>query len=785
MIRWRSSGSAYRLRTRGPAESSGTLISGIVRPVAGAPQLNTYTERLARHHFERGRALPRSSIRIPQVSRFRLDSYIDHGSIEQFSAQILEAVENAHAVLLRAPGGGVLWASGRVDDWLWPAKAPSSIPSPARHSEVGPGRHAYDFRLRANDREHLDLSVLVKRLEPVAPAKIFDAIQPILECLERQLALNASLSSRFKLRERDRAGLELIAKVGEFEPLDTLASSLDALADLCREYLSCEVVAIVLPKQKLQIVSPRSAPRDRDLVSLLTGLLARAKSERRILISRQALPSRHEARLNVLSCPIPDPSGRIIGLLVALGSSFTKEQARVARSAGNRINLLIQQFGSGRPEFVSRDRFIELVDRSLQRLPGACHSVLYFDADKTHLVNDSFGYEAGDKLINTIATLIKENAGHGNVISHLMGDRFALFLRDADSEAARSRAEHLIALLGRESIERGDKTLQLSASMGIATAPSVGKTGAELLSGAEIAARGAKERGGNQCAVFESLDASMIQRRSDADRVGHLQMALIEDRFVLYAQEIRSLDPSRNAKQFEILVRLCDEDGSLVLPHGFLSAAERYQLMPALDRWVINHTLAELARTTNTLEVSLATFCINVSPQSLREPNFVEHIENVIADSGVPPDSLCFEFTESALVRNFDQAQRFTNRLQKRGCRIALDDFGTGYSSFAYLKHLPVNCIKVDGAFVRDLLDSALSRAIVSSVVQVADVMGAATVGEHVENELVSRKLRSLGVNFAQGFHIHEPEPLADVLAELDTPDPELAECFADVSEPS
>ena len=212
-------------------------------------------------------------------------------------------------------------------------------------------------------------------------------------------------------------------------------------------------------------------------------------------------------------------------------------------------------------------------------------------------------------------------------------------------------------------------------------------------------------------------------------------------------------------------------EGELVPPQRFLSAAERYQMMAALDRWVVNNTLDALARASGSLEVSLSSFAINISAQSLGEPEFIDRVEQAIVDSGVPPDMLCFELTETAMVRHFERAQHFVHRLQKRGCRVALDDFGTGYSSFAYLKHLPVQYLKIDGAFVRDLLENRLSQAIVSAVVKIAHVMGAATVGEHVENELVQQKLAGLGVDYAQGFHFHRPEPLMDALAALESGD--------------
>ena len=710
------------------------------------------------------------------LAKFRLDSFIDRGSIEGFSRQILTAVADSAGVALLAPDGTPLWCSAGAGDRLWCRDAGCQDAPAARREELGSGRYVYSLPLRASNDERLTLAILVRRHEPQSAGELFRQLESILGCLERQFEVSATLTSGIRISDRFREQLDLTAAINALEPADSLVESLERLADACRERLGARRVAILLPDRKMQILRPVSVGGERSLMAMLGRLITRAKSTGRILISRERAGGAEDAAQLVLSAPVTDTSGHVIGIFAAIDGRFSKEQAKLARTIANKVDLFCQQFSRGRPTFLSRDQLIEVIDQSLKRLPSSSHSVLYLDVDKTHLINDSFGYDAGDRAIKTIANLLKENAGKEQLVSHLMGDRFALLLRQTTSDAARSRADHILELLNREVLEREGKTLQLSASIGVATAPEAAHSGAELLTIAEVASRGAKERGGNQCTVFEPVDASIIQRRSDADQVGYLQMALIEDRFVLHAQEIRSLDPEATSKKFEVLVRLQDDAGGLIPPQKFLSAAERYQMMAALDRWVITRSLDLLARSTNSLEVSLAAFSINVSPQSLREVDFIEHVEQAIADSGVSPDMLCFELTETAMVRNFDQAQRFVHRLQKRGCRVALDDFGTGYSSFAYLKHLPVQYLKVDGSFVRDLLESRLSESIVAAVVSIARVIGAATVAEHVENELIQRRLVDLGVDFAQGFHVHRPEPMPELLDRLDRPDPALSE---------
>jgi EAL domain-containing protein (putative c-di-GMP-specific phosphodiesterase class I) len=293
------------------------------------------------------------------------------------------------------------------------------------------------------------------------------------------------------------------------------------------------------------------------------------------------------------------------------------------------------------------------------------------------------------------------------------------------------------------------------------------KDGSAALSTAEVAARSAKERGGGRAVVFRDVDASVMQRRSDLDQVSNLQSAFIENRFILYAQTIQPLKEEEDSRRYEILVRMLDENGQLLLPAMFMSAAERYQMMIALDRWVINKTLDELANSDNMLEINLASFSINLSAQSLADDDFVDYLTQRIVESGVSPEALCFEITETALVRNLDRAQRFIRVLGNLGCRIALDDFGTGHCSFAYLKDMSVQYIKIDGVFIRDILDNPLSAAIVSSVTSIAKVMHAFTVAEHVENDKVLEHLRSHDIDFVQGFAIGRPRPLAEVIAEM------------------
>lgn len=699
-----------------------------------------------------------------------LEAYVDQASLRLYADQALRLVADATAVALFDNEGSLLWSSAE-EAIHWPSPPPGS---PHQRREVGNGRYFYDFTV---GKDRLRFCILVVALEPPSLEAVFELTQDTIACLERQLQINVSLSARRRLPLSDQEGLRVVRSLNE-------AALKGTFEECAREILSLSIQnkqgrqgALFIPGRSLIATLPTSLEKDAQLSASSQRLFQALRAQGRIAVT-EVKTAVGPAR--ALCAPVTGAE-EVDGLLMYLGQDFSKVDARVARAAASRVGALLRNEGEEGDGILSRDELLTAIDRSLNQHPNMAHSVLYFDADRTHLINDSFGYRVGDEAIATLGRIIGEGAGRAGTVAHLTSDRYALLLKGGAAEAAAQWADRILELIRRESLECDGKSLQLSASVGIAQAPEVAQTSAELLTIAEVAARSAKDRGGNQCAVFQDMDASIIQRRSDADQIGHLQMALIENRFQLHAQRIEPLPGVSSGNKFEILVRLESESGQAVPPPKFLSAAERYQLMPALDRWVINKTLEYLADSDNTLEVYTSSFGINVSAQSLQEDGFVEHVEQRIAESGVPPDSLCFEITETAMVRNLPRAQRFISRLQKLGCRIALDDFGTGYSSFAYLKSLPVQYLKIDGVFVRDIMESRLSEAIVRSVVEIGRVMSASTVAEHVESDLVRHRLAELGVGYIQGFSSHHPEPLENVLEQLNAGQIDLGPVFDDL----
>jgi EAL domain-containing protein (putative c-di-GMP-specific phosphodiesterase class I) len=273
----------------------------------------------------------------------------------------------------------------------------------------------------------------------------------------------------------------------------------------------------------------------------------------------------------------------------------------------------------------------------------------------------------------------------------------------------------------------------------------------------------AKEKGRDRVQVYHPHDSELTVRQGEMEWVGRLQKALDENRFVLYAQDIVAVDGSvEQGTHCELLVRMIDEHGELVPPMAFIPAAERYNVMPAIDRWVIRTALATLTRLrANTDSSPIALCAINLSGASIGDERFLDFVHEQLRVFNVPRDSICFEITETAAIANLDKAQRFIEEFRALGCRFSLDDFGAGMSSFAYLKRLPVDFLKIDGSFVKDMADDPIDRAMVEAINNVGHVMGKQTIAEFVDSDRVMTALRLIGVDYAQGYGVAKPRPFA------------------------
>lgn len=390
---------------------------------------------------------------------------------------------------------------------------------------------------------------------------------------------------------------------------------------------------------------------------------------------------------------------------------------------------------------------------------AAVFSLCYLDLDEFKVVNDIHGYQAGDDLLRQIVERLAAHMRKGDVFARLGGDEFAVLLQDTRTDQARTIAEEYLSLINGYRFRSGDRIMAVSVSIGITEIASATSTVGTALGEADAACHIAKELGRNRIHVFHSGDTVSDRYRSQMVWATEVRQALDDDRLVLYGQRIVPSDPaSGEGWMLEVLVRLRDRQGGIVSPGEFIPAAERYNLMAEVDRWVIARALAlKAARGDRDI------WCINLSGHSIGEQGMFDFIRRTLRDHGVSPRGLCFEITETAVVRSLSRAERFISRLRELGCLVALDDFGSGMSSFVYLKHLPVDFLKIDGGFVRSIQDSRMDRAMVHAIQQIAVELGIRTIAEYVETATARSEVRALGVDFVQGFHIGKPAPIEGI----------------------
>lgn len=389
------------------------------------------------------------------------------------------------------------------------------------------------------------------------------------------------------------------------------------------------------------------------------------------------------------------------------------------------------------------------------------HVVCVLDLDRFNVINDTCGHAAGDALLRRVAGVLRERVGDVGTVARLGADDFGILLPDCELGAGRRIAADALAAVPSARFWWEGTLCTVTASIGIVALDGRSGSPEAVLSAADAACYVARDRGGNRLHVHAPEDAAIAQRHGEMRWVSRLHTALDGNLFTLWAQPIYALGKGGGVRPvlWEVMVRLRGEDGSLVLPGEFTPSAERYRLMPAIDRWVIERTLALVAAGGRHSD-GTTCYAINLSGQSLGDESFLPFVTRALEASGVAPERLCFEVTESAAIETLPAATRFISALQGLGCRFALDDFGTGFSSFAYLRTMSLDYLKIDGSFMRNLEDP-LQQALVQCINQVSHLMGMRTIAEWIEDAHTVDLLREIGVDFGQGYHLARPEPLA------------------------
>lgn len=402
------------------------------------------------------------------------------------------------------------------------------------------------------------------------------------------------------------------------------------------------------------------------------------------------------------------------------------------------------------------------------RTSGVEYALCYLDLDMFKVVNDTCGHVAGDELLKQISLMFRQRLRKEDILARVGGDEFAILLRRCTLERAEEISQQISSVMKDFRFVWEDKTVDVGVSIGVMRVAADSGDIKDVFRIADVACRVAKEGGRNRIHLFRPNDLTVTRREREIDWVQRIGRAVSENQFILYGQWIRPLGRARNKPSHcEVLLHLTDESGQVVTPTAFLPAAERYHLMPAIDRWVVHATLAALRDLPAAALQRLGCFNINLSGQSLCDPDFLAYVLEELKASGVAPEQICFEVTETEAVTNLSSAVQLITRIKEAGCRFALDDFGSGMSSFSYLKNMPVDYLKIDGSFVRNIAEDQTDLAMVSSINQVAHIMGIETIAEYVESDAIRMELEKLGVDYGQGFALARPAPLEDLLQEL------------------
>jgi diguanylate cyclase (GGDEF)-like protein len=405
-----------------------------------------------------------------------------------------------------------------------------------------------------------------------------------------------------------------------------------------------------------------------------------------------------------------------------------------------------------RPEFEKR---LELAIHTATT-QGRQHVVMYLDLDQFKIVNDTCGHAAGDQLLRQVSALLRNQVREGDCLARLGGDEFGVLLESCPMQEAIRIADDLRQCIAdfRFVCEGGPFTL--GASIGVVQVADGMLNITDILGAADAACYMAKEKGRNRVQFYRPHDSEIFQRRGQMEWVSRLQKALGEGRFTLYTQKIIPIsEHASHPAHNEVLLRMLDEHDKTIPPMAFIPAAERYGMMPLIDQWVVQHAFAAIA----SLGRDCGTHAINISGTSIGDERFLEFVREQFRQHAMPSGSVCFELTETAAVANFDKAARFFGELKSLGCLFSLDDFGAGMSSFGYLKHLPVDFIKIDGSFVQNIANDPVDFAMVRAINDVGHVMGKKTIAEFVDGEAGLSKLREIGVDFAQGNSVSPPSP--------------------------
>jgi diguanylate cyclase (GGDEF)-like protein len=623
--------------------------------------------------------------------------------------------------------------------------------------------------LRTGQAEPLgSLAVELSQTSRQTPSMVLSMLRPVLDTLESRLGLE---SARAAASQKDTDALDLLLSVDEAGQPDSRA-----LVQLLRHtvhHLDCLLGALLVPDKGLTVSCPidESVAGAEILGPTQKHLLAWAQLNNRPMVVNRVAGTGGVAPYKILSCPIREVNGRVIGLVALFRSAdaddFELKDIRILEFISRKAVAILGSQYDPLTGLVNRLIFERRVQALLDNGTDG-HALLYADIDHLETINEAFGFHAGDEVIQRVADVIRRAGGPAAMVSRIGADRFVALLPQVDLADATLVGKRILAATSQLGYVQGAQSVPVSTSLGIVMIDRGCERVAHVIAAAELACKRAKQQGGGRVVAADDGSSSGVPK---ADRqvlaAATLQNAFRSNDFRLEAQPIVGLcrRPGETVA-YELLVRMHNAAGELLAPDKFLDAAERYELLPALDRWALCSAVETLRRHAKEPAIASTRFTVNVSAQSLASKKYASFALEQLAQAGLPPSMFCFELKEAAAVNHVAAAEALIRELGDAGCKIALDDFGSGLSSLAHLKRLPVHYLKIDGRFVRRIAEDRIAESMVSGIASAARTLGIESIAEHVENAATAEKLRELDVDYGQGFYYGRPQAFGSLAGE-------------------
>jgi diguanylate cyclase (GGDEF)-like protein len=610
-----------------------------------------------------------------------------------------------------------------------------------------------------------------------------DALQSVVECLESEIKLNRELSDMAEELSARYEELNLVFEtpdeVNEFE--DT-QKHLAQLVTNCHDYMNVGLCGLAIQGERSCFSARRTgiAEQDESLVMQIVAkkLLPWMQDVPNVIVVNGLQDVPAESGLSDLpykfvATPIFNGHQAVMGVLVVANlysqPNFNNSDKNLLGVMARKSAKILQASYDDSTGLVKRSGYEYHLRQAKQAVEAnnETYAVLLVNIDRMQVLNETLGFDAGDELISWVASELQQGVRGRDLVSRFDGDEFGILLVDCPLQAALGVARKIGDQIQARTFSWHGKDVEVSVSIGVSPLNTNSGSIAQVLAAVEMACSSAKEQGGGQVCVFERDDNELLERQHNMQLVSRIQEALRTDRFALFAQPIQPLLNVNAPMHAEVLVRMVGEDGEIVPPNLFLPAAERYHLMPAIDRWVIAESLRVICASGIYTSNPGMVVTVNLTGQTLSDPSIVEFVCQCLDKHQIPPGGLCFEITETTAIGDLALAQKFIAALKGREVLFALDDFGTGLSSFAYLKELDVDYLKIDGGFVKEICNDPVADTMVRAINEVAHSMNLITVGEFVVDDDVRARLCEIGVDYGQGFALARPAPLQEILEGL------------------